>query len=337
MRHSLSLCVLPNKQVKAPDWSVRKPPYLPTIPGFPPLAACALFFPMSVFTPIPADESLLASGRLAERVGARLPDWGAVSWVDATTSTNADMQQQLRAAGRDELGPKLIGCFHQTAGRGRAGRAWQTRRGDALLFSCGWRIPVQPGLLPPLSIVAGLLACEALTSLLPDPSQSRLNLKWPNDLLLQQGKLAGILVETVVIPPAQRTHPSQLGIIIGMGMNLHGAAQLSKTLERPVADWASTGGNADLATIAATLAQAWNKAITLFADRGFAPFHARFARWDALRDQHVNVLDQGRVLFDGYAQGVDDSGRLLVATGQELRPVTVGDVSVRTIAAQVQA
>ncbi|VCU68015.1 Bifunctional ligase/repressor BirA [Pigmentiphaga humi] len=254
-----------------------------------------------------------------------MPGWH-VAWQQATASTNADLQHYLRSG---NPGPALLGAHAQTSGRGRAGRPWQTRAGDALLFSCGWRTLIEPARLPPLSLVAGVAACEALSRLLGQGRDGALALKWPNDLYWHGAKLAGILVETTALPAGQRSRGASLGLILGMGINLRGADALSDDLGREVADWEQTGGAADASRLAAEVAHAWHAALDLYAAGGFDPFLTRFARWDALYGQAVRVLDDGQLRLEGIARGVDATGRLQVDTRQGRTAIMVGDVSVR--------
>ncbi|AZG07048.1 biotin--[acetyl-CoA-carboxylase] ligase [Pigmentiphaga sp. H8] len=268
-----------------------------------------------------SDTRLAPPGELAAGLRRQLPDW-TVTWLDATASTNADLQQYLRRGG---AGPALLGSHEQTSGRGRAGRPWRTRAGDALLFSCGWQADIPPARLPPLSLVAGVAACEALSGLLGNGADDALlALKWPNDVQWGAAKLAGILVETVAVPASGR-----MGLILGIGINLRGAAALSQALGREVADWAQTGGTGDPVRLAAAVARSWHDAIAHYAAEGFGPFQARFARWDALYGLPVRVMDNGRILFEGTARGVDEGGKLLVQAADGTRAVTVGDISVR--------
>jgi BirA family biotin operon repressor/biotin-[acetyl-CoA-carboxylase] ligase len=262
--------------------------------------------------PLPAPESF--AGLLRQE----LPGWH-VAWLAATASTNADAQQHLRAG----LGaPVLIGAHEQSAGRGRAGRSWQTRPGDALLFSCGWTVDIAPAALPPLSLVAGAAVCDALAELLGTDAAD-LSLKWPNDIQWRGAKLAGILVETVPAPGRR------IGIVIGMGLNLRGGAELSRALDRAVADWGQTGTLAAPNALVSAAARAWDAAIGQYARDGFAALKPRFERWDALRGQAVRVIEGDQVLRVGTSRGVDDHGRILVEDAGGIHAVTVGDISVR--------
>jgi BirA family biotin operon repressor/biotin-[acetyl-CoA-carboxylase] ligase len=261
----------------------------------------------------------------AVRLARLLPGWHEVSWVDATGSTNADMQARLRTELADWHGPLLLGSHEQSAGRGRAGRSWQTQAGRALLFSCGLRADLPLAALPPLSVVAGIAACEALAALLPPQVAGDLSVKWPNDLQWRGAKLAGILAETVVLSSGP------VGVILGIGINLRDGQELSQQLGRAVTDWSATGGGAGPVELVAAVALAWQRAMATFAESGFEPFMQRFALRDALAGQDVKVMDDGRVLFEGTAAGTDEHGHLLVRGADGLQRVTVGDVSVRAV------
>lgn len=276
---------------------------------------------------------------LARQVRAALPLRAEVVWSAETGSTNADVQARLRA--RDlpaDTELVLHGAHQQNAGRGRAGRVWQTAPGDALLMSAGFRLQLPLVSLPALSIVSGLAACMAMAARLPDPAG--LMVKWPNDLLWQDAKLSGVLVETALLGPVVAGY-AEVGVAIGMGTNLRGADAMSAHLGRAIADWQQTGGSNDgthgACELVCAIALAWHGAIHRFALGGLAAFQDDFARHDALLGRPVRVIEGDRVLFEGNAAGLDDSGRLRVATERGERLVTVGDVSVRAQAPRSDA
>ena len=284
-----------------------------------------------------------------ERLATLLPEFDAVDWVKSTGSTNKDMGDLARAmASTTALSadvpvstvaaaswPRLLGAHLQTAGKGRAARPWHNAAGECLMFSCGFAPKIAAGDLPGIAPALGIASCLALRSLLTPLIGARaahqLTLKWPNDLQWKGAKLAGILVET-----APSTKPQQPLLVIGMGLNLSGAAALSVDLNRPVADLSQilVGHAVDPISLVATLAQAWQRTLHDYAAKGYAAFAPRYQEVDGLLGEHVDVIDQGKLLHTGIARGTDSIGRLKIETASGILPILVGDVSIRARASQ---
>lgn len=259
-----------------------------------------------------------------------LPGFGDIAWLPVTGSTNADLLARARSADAPAL-PWLLGAHLQQAGRGRAGRSWQNAPGDALMMSCAFALRVPASRLSGLSPAAGIAACEALRQLAGAAAAPRLAMKWPNDVQFDGAKLAGVLVETV----RSAQGGDAFVAVIGMGVNLRGAADLSRRLGRAVADWSQVtatlpaGEHPPLAAVAAACAAAWHTAVQAYEREGFSAFAGRFDRVDALAGRTVDVIDDGRIVLSGPACGVDPHGRLLVADGTQHRPISVGEISIR--------
>ncbi len=267
-----------------------------------------------------------------------LPDFTSLQWLESTGSSNADLMQRARQADAAPL-PWLLGADRQSSARGRAGRPWQNATGSTLMFSCAFAVDLPIAELPGLSPVMGIAACEALRDLLsahrtsqsPPIAETRLALKWPNDLQWDHAKLAGILVESTNRPGSQSPV-----IVTGIGLNLKDAPALATALGRPIADWSQI---ADIspALIVASIARAWSRAIKDYATGGYAVFNTRFDRVDALAGHQVDVTDQGFILQTGVAIGTDSIGRLLLQNNQGISAVMVGDVSIRPSATVSQS
>ncbi|MEP6874700.1 MAG: biotin--[acetyl-CoA-carboxylase] ligase [Burkholderiales bacterium] len=220
---------------------------------------------------------------------------------------------------RIDLQPCLLVAEHQTAGRGRQGRAWHSSPGASLTFSLA--LPLAVADWSGLSLVVGVALAEALDD--APPATPRIGLKWPNDLWLLDApnttrKLGGILIETVAAG-AQRL------AIIGIGLNIRrfeptevntGFAPLHEL------DAAATAP-AVLARVALPLVQALQQ----FEREGFAAFAARFAARDVLLGRHVTTTLSE--VPQGIARGVSAQGALLVETDTGLQHVGSGEVSVR--------
>ncbi|MDP3761237.1 MAG: biotin--[acetyl-CoA-carboxylase] ligase [Ramlibacter sp.] len=243
---------------------------------------------------------------ISEAVSPALPGF-TVEVLPEVDSTNTELMRRARAG---LLEPVLLVAERQTAGRGRLGRAWSSQAGDSLTFSLG--LPLAPQDWSGLSLAVGVSLAESL-----DP---RLQLKWPNDLWLDDRKLAGILIETASFgegPQARRY------AVVGVGINI--ARRDAAGLSTPPA-WLQElmpgiAAGEVLRRVAAPLVQA----VQAFETFGFAPFQARFNARDALRDRAV-ALSDGTA---GTAHGTTERGALLVHTAGGMNTVTSSEVSVR--------
>ena len=256
-----------------------------------------------------------------------LPGFGSVQWLANTGSTNIDLVQRARQPAPPPL-PWLLGADRQSTARGRAGRVWENTSGATLMFSCAFEVNLPLSELPGLSPVMGIAACEALRVLLAVHGNDgklahRLQLKWPNDLLWDQAKLAGILVEST-----HMTGSRVPLIVVGIGLNLRDGATLSAQLNRPIADWSQIAEISPV-QIVTHIARAWSDALSEYSTSGYAAFIKRFEHVDGLAGHRVDVTDQGCVLHTGTAMGTDSTGRLLIQTDQGMHAVMVGDVSIR--------
>jgi len=239
----------------------------------------------------------------------------AVEVVPETGSTNADLL--ARASTLNE--PVLLIAEHQTAGRGRAGRSWLSAPGHSLTFSLAWRFEGGLQALTGLPLAVGTALAETLGRL-GQPVQ----LKWPNDLLKDGDKLAGILVETqAAAGPGGATWA-----IVGIGLNLAMPDELEARIGRAVAavPWLA---RMDRDTLMAAVLDGLAQALREFAAKGFAAFSARWNMLHAYQGQPVTIVDRGEVLHEGLAAGVDDGGRLLLDTEQGRMAIVAGDVSLR--------
>lgn len=237
-------------------------------------------------------------------------------------STNSYLMQQaqpqpgtLRAAA----------TLNQTAGRGRFGKTWLSPPGSGLCLSIAYTFVREPGNLPALTLAIGLGVIKALQAC----GVRGVMLKWPNDLVLDGGKLGGILTE------AHATGTRSVSIVTGVGVNIDVGTGFEHELgpERtlPVADLnACIAELPDRDRMTAHLIDAAYSTFAEYEVSGFAPFSRRWPACDWLRGQAVTVDAQQRHL-SGVADGIDEEGALLldVGKGERLR-VTSGSVVAAT-------
>ena len=249
----------------------------------------------------------------AERIAALSHAGVLVEVVPETGSTNADLL--ARAARLTE--PVLLVAEHQSAGRGRAGRSWLSSSENSLTFSLAWKFDGGLQQLSGLPLAVGVALGDALGRL-----GVQVQLKWPNDVLKDGDKLAGILVETQSAPGGG------IWAVTGIGLNLLMPDEMEARLGRSAAGvpWLA---RMERDALVAALLDGLAAALREFAARGFAAFSARWNLRHAWQGETVVLLDAGKVVQEGLAAGVDDSGRLLLDTADGRVPVLAGDVSLR--------
>lgn len=205
----------------------------------------------------------------------------------------------------------------QTAGRGRRGRSWLAWPGASLTFSVLWPFPSATLRPAGLSLVAGLAVAVAVEKL----GVTGVRLKWPNDVLVEGRKLAGILVEL------QGGGGRAPAAVIGIGINIalpsgadpgQPAISLAECLE-PAPD-----RNRVLAVVLAEV----QDLLELYAAAGFTALRGAWAQRHAYAGRAVRILGEGEVL-EGLCQGVDEDGALILSTAAGPRRVLSGDLSLR--------
>ena len=265
----------------------------------------------------------LSAERILEAVGARLRARVTrleVAWSLESTNT-ALVSRPNPQPGESEI---LLAEF-QTAGRGRRGRQWIAPPGGAICLSLSWTFPQMPRDAGALSLAMGVCVLRALKAC--DVADARL--KWPNDILVGDRKLGGILIEL----RAESAGPACA--VIGIGLNVAlGAASIEKiaTTGLPATDLASVCGKAPSRNaVAARVIENCLHGLMDFEREGLPPFLDEWQQADALRGRAIDVHGAGEGAR-GLARGIDIGGALLVETPQGLKKFVSGDVSVRPVA-----
>lgn len=299
---------------------------LPVQPRFCiPEPAVTRLHPVPMLLPVADMQTMLQSG---------LPEFNQIDWVSRTESTNLDLYTQARADSGSGPRPWLLGAHQQDSGRGRAGRTWHNAPGANLMFSCAFDVFLPPARLPALAPLAGMVACEVLRRYILPGNRSHLTMKWPNDIQWQSAKLAGILVEATRAGTLRQAGDHHV-IIIGIGINLHDGRALSTSLQRRIADWAqiatedSHAACVSASTLVTAIAAAWKQALDEITSHGLDGLISRFDTVDALAGQAVDIIDNGKLLQQGIACGINAHGQLQLRNTQGVHSITVGDVSVR--------
>ncbi len=259
----------------------------------------------------------LDAGRIlsAMPAGAR-ERLGGLEIVPVLDSTNA------RLLARCEAGlPCGSACLAemQRAGRGRRGRHWLSPPARNLYLSVYWYFETGVSALAALSVRLGL----RLASLLEGMGVEGLRVKWPNDLLIGERKVGGILVE-LRGDPLDATH-----VVAGIGLNL--GMPEAAPIDQPWADLA-TAARRRLSrnAVAGAVLGATLELLHELAEGEEASWQPLWPRYDALAGRRVRVVWPDRSL-EGTAMGIDASGALLLReAGGGMRRVASGEVSIRT-------
>ena len=280
----------------------------------PPAGAIAATLHPAVSHPAQLDQAAIAAARTSAR-GESIAI--AIEVVAETGSTNAD----LLARAATLTGPTLLVAVHQNAGRGRAGRSWLSAAGGSLTFSLAWRFAGPLQQLAGLPLAVGVALAETLAA-----NGVQVQLKWPNDVLRDGAKLAGVLIETQAAPGGG------VWAVIGIGLNLVLPDDMEERLGRSVgaAPWLA---RMDRNLLLAHLLDALARQLQVFEQGGFGAFCARWNRLHAWQGHNVKIVDRGVTLHEGVAAGVDDSARLLLDTAAGRIAIHAGDVSLREVEA----
>jgi BirA family transcriptional regulator, biotin operon repressor / biotin---[acetyl-CoA-carboxylase] ligase len=213
----------------------------------------------------------------------------------------------------------------QHAGRGRRGRGWIAPFGGGLCVSLSWRFLEAP----PTFSALGLAVATAAVAALRRCGAADVGVKWPNDLLWRNRKLAGVLIEM----RGESAGPAHVVIGIGINVNMPASARaavasaqgldisdLSEILQRPMPMRNHLAG---------VLIEEVVRMLHVFSGRGFAPFVEQWRALDVLADSKVKVTSAAETVL-GTARGVESDGTLLVEVDGQTRRFSSGDVSLRS-------
>jgi BirA family biotin operon repressor/biotin-[acetyl-CoA-carboxylase] ligase len=263
---------------------------------------------------------------------------------DTIGSTNTDALERLRGG---EAGPLWVVSRRQSDGRGRRGSAWQSEAGN-LAASLALITRAEPAMVATLGFVAGVALVRALDrccasfeaglrpalqdegggSFQQGPhaevrasasleARTTFHLKWPNDVLADGAKLAGILLESEIVAGSR-------AVVIGIGVNVTHAPE---GLAYPAASLQELGVEVTAADLFASLSAEWLQAFALWDEgRGFVAVRDLWLARAAGIGRAVSVRS-GPTLTSGTFDTIDEHGRLVLRTGEgAVRTVSAGEV-----------
>ena len=241
----------------------------------------------------------------------------AVEVLMSTGSTNADAMGAFQS---DRRPPFAVLAEHQSAGRGRRGRAWVSPFADNIYLSLAWKFSAGATQLQGLSLAVGVVVADVLAHAgLGD----RVRLKWPNDIWVDGRKIGGVLIELA------GDFEEACVAIIGIGINGRLAQQQAAVIDQPWTDFfRETGRSMPRNDIAQSLLNGLAVMLAGFPEND--QWRDRWSTLDALRGQPVRLSTTAEDVF-GVAQGIDASGALKLEAEGEVRLIHGGEVSLRPV------
>ncbi|MBN8554138.1 MAG: biotin--[acetyl-CoA-carboxylase] ligase [Deltaproteobacteria bacterium] len=197
---------------------------------------------------------------------------------------------------KKEVSPFLVTTDEQTSGRGRMGRIWNSEKGRSLTMSLGVKLPAAKIL--GLSLAVGLGVREAL-------SEESLQLKWPNDLMMNNEKVGGILIES-------KSHGDLAEIAIGVGVNLFDQQSVSfKGIKKQISS--------------EFVAEKILNRLEPFSQKGFIYFKSEYEKymWNRGKEIRLKIQDEEKLVL---AVGVSEKGYLITRDGEELAMTDQGEI-----------
>ncbi len=241
--------------------------------------------------------------------------WFNLQILDEVASTNTYLMQQKGIAHAT-----CVAAHVQTHGKGRRGRTWVSQLGASLTFSLLWRFQCGAAALSGLSLAVGVALMRALNSIGVNDAQ----LKWPNDVLVEGKKLAGILIEL------QGDLEGPSAAVIGVGINLNLPKNVLESIDQPAIDLVNANRkpinqNELLGMLLKHLAEV----LSGFEQHGFIGLRDEWLSYHAYQNKSVRMLLPNGMDVHGVVQSVADDGILLVETALGLQRFSAGEISLR--------
>jgi len=236
-----------------------------------------------------------------------------IAIYDTVTSTNDQLWRRLES-GLDT--PAVCLSEHQTAGRGRRGDTWQSPPSGNLYLSIFWPFPANT-LQNGLSVAIGI----GLINTLKSSGINDLQLKWPNDILFNRQKLAGILVES--------RFGNQHNVVIGIGLNFKLPVTIQNKIQQPTTSLQQLCTTVPCRNqLAGHIIQNMIETLTLFQARGLQDFVPHWAHYDALHNATIKLISEGETLI-AKACGIDAQGQLRYEYQDQIHTLSNSHVSIR--------
>lgn len=234
-------------------------------------------------------------------------------------STNTDLMQRIASKQALTSGTVIVAEM-QNAGRGRRGRVWQSPFGANLYYSYYWLLEDGLQAAMGVSVAVGLAIYDCIKSLY----NIEVNLKWPNDILVDNQKLAGVLVEL----DGQPEGPCHL--VIGIGLNIAMPESASEYIDQAWVDLKRLGLEVNKNELAAALTFYLEKRLAQYQASGLSEMYQEWNKVNAFAEQLI-TLHTGQKAWQGICVGIDKQGGLVLRQDGIEKTYYGGEISVRKV------
>lgn len=231
-------------------------------------------------------------------------------------STNSYLFGRLET---EQIHGNVVLAEYQSHGRGRRGNKWISPLASGLTFSVGWRFDIVPRALGLLSLYMGVAMARALRS----EKITNVGLKWPNDIVVMNKKIGGILIDV------RGEASGSVDVVIGIGLNYELPEDVKSNIEQPVTDICShTEQHLSRNSIAATLLSNVFEVLEILKTDQKPTLLDEWRALDCYVEQHAKLILPNEEI-EGVLKGVDNQGALLMSVAGEIRSYTSGEISLR--------
>jgi len=265
---------------------------------------------------IPNGLTLIDGDYLSQQIADKAKLFSIIEVLPTVDSTTDHLARSWKS---DHKTGRICVSEHQTKGRGRKGRKWVSPFGANLYFSLGLKLPLGLSALGGLSLAVGI----GLTKFLNKYCNEKISLKWPNDILVNNRKLAGILVEA----SGDSNDQSFLNIGIGINWNMHQSN--SDQISQPWINLKSLlNSNIDRNEILLQILLQLDDVLSHYIESGFTSFRREWSNYSAFFGQQVVIHTHQRQI-SGVEVGIDKSGAIRIKTADGEKSFFSGEVSLR--------
>jgi BirA family transcriptional regulator, biotin operon repressor / biotin---[acetyl-CoA-carboxylase] ligase len=260
---------------------------------------------------------LLSENKIRSLLSAQATQ--SCSGIDILFKTESTNSYLFNLLASENIHGKVVLAEYQSHGRGRRGNKWYSPLGSGLIVSMGWRFDVVPKDMSLLSLYIGVAIARALQS----EKIEHVGLKWPNDIIVDDKKLGGILIEV----RGETSGP--VDVVIGVGLNYDLSVLAKARIEQPVTDICSHSKQSlSRNNITAVLLSNIFEVLESMKAEQSSALLDEWRALDCYIGQRAKLL-LPNVEVEGVLKGVDDQGSLLMSVSGQIKSFNSGQVSLR--------